>query len=485
MHWQGKRSSHMFTGLVNIALLYNTFRVINPLFRTPDKVMEETEKSFGNNASQESLFFPRTTYMANVPDLAVSQDNPKSSFHPTHGRSGSGSSTDSTTQLLGVKRKSSKYNRMRVRQTGHHSAPVPFTSNKKHGLTITIPEPPLVQTPSPPLVTVRLSANPYLQSPCNVESGSKRSFKDNAPSPLNLGEHLAHFPPVPLTLSAGLVSNKSATLASKLGLPSIMQSSAPRFVVPLSMNTGTPPQHSPTRLDKGKGKAPAPPETPVPRIAITTPDSGSARNSLSTRPLPRVPEIPDSDGSIYSMSSYTSSHFSSSNAKCKRKYLPGASSQHRSSLRPLPTLPPPAACEEDITDGRLPATPVSRSTTPASSKGRRSLSRRTTMTSVWSQDSAWSRSQPPDMDATLAYERLLPSALMRSTVQGDQASVGAVPFAERRSRSPAGARPVRPLRPAKIASRLTVRFAQAIKSPITPKGFTMVNAPDDSAVRER
>ena len=43
---------------------------------------------------------------------------------------------------------------------------------------------------------------------------------------------------------------------------------------------------------------------PVPRTDITVPDSRSPQNSLSTRPLPRVPEIPDSDGSIYSMSLY-------------------------------------------------------------------------------------------------------------------------------------------------------------------------------------
>ena len=171
----------MFTGLVNIALLYNTFHVINPLFRSPDKVIEVMEKFFGNNASQELLFFPQTTYMANAPDLVVGQDNLQPPFHPTRGRSESGSSMNSTTQLLGIKRKSSKYNRMRVRQTGHHSAPVPFTSNKKHGLTITISEPPLVQTPSLPLVTVHLSANPHLPSSCSVESGSKRSFKDIHP----------------------------------------------------------------------------------------------------------------------------------------------------------------------------------------------------------------------------------------------------------------------------------------------------------------
>jgi len=438
--------------------------------------------------------------MASVLDLAPDRDDLGPSFHPTHCRSTSESSTDSTAQLLGVKRKSSKYNAMRVRQGAHHLVPPPPVLNKemteqKIGLTIIIPEPPLAASPSPPLVTVRLSDAPRLPSPTSVESESddspyrqsvdpqtkNRSFKARAPSPLNLSEELEQFPPVPL--SAYLVSNKSATLASNLGLPSATQSPAPRFVVPLPTDIGTPPQFPHIRLDKGKGKAPPPPETPVPRIDTTASDPGSSLGRSSTRPLPRLPEGLDSDGSnnyVGSRASYLSPGSSSSDLEHEYGYFPGAPPSH--CARPLPTVPASATWEEDVTDGELPPTPlpVSRSTTPASVERRCPPSRRTTTTSVWSQESAWSRSQPPDVEYVLEYRRLIPNALIPGLMQGDRASVGAVPFAERRIMLPAGARPfiARPLRPGKIASR----FAQAIKSPITPQGFTMVNVPNDSAV---
>ena len=457
----------------------------------------ETEKSFGHTASKESLAFPQITYMANVPDLVPDRGDLRPSFHPIHYRSTSESSTDSTTQLLGVKRKSFKYNAMRVRQAARHLVPPPSALNKgmtekKAGLTIIIPESPLAAAPSPPLVTVCLSAVPRLPSPTSVESESdeeslyrqsigpqpkKRSFKAKAPSPLNLGEALARFPPVPL--STCFVSNKSATLASKLGLPSAMQSPAPPFAVPLSTDVGTTPQLPRIRLDMGKGKAPPPPETPVPHIDITAPDPGNSRARSSIRPLPRLPEGLNSDGSRWS---HLSSGSSSSDVESEYGCFPGAPSLH--CARPLPTVPASATCEEaDVTDGGLPPTPlpVSRSTTPASVKRQRTPSRRTTVTSVWSQESAWSRSQPPDVEAALAYKRLIPNALIPGVMRGDQASIGSVPFVERRTMSPAGARPLI-ARPVKIASRLTVRFAQAIKSPITPKGFTMVNPQNDSAV---
>ncbi|KAL4062233.1 hypothetical protein V8B97DRAFT_1947435 [Scleroderma yunnanense] len=485
-------------GFVNVGLLYNTFRVISPLFRAPSpvvKVIVETEKSFGNNASQGSPIYPQPTYMANVPALAKSKSGIKPLVQATHYRSTSESSTDSTTQLLSVKRKPSKYNGMRVRQADQHLTPVPPALSKgmvekKASLTIAIPPLPVTVMQSPPLVTVSLSAVPGVPSSASVESASDEenpckqltgnrpkqlNFRAKAPSPLNLGEELAQFPQVPL--SACLVSNKSATLASKLGLPSATHSPAPRFV-------DLPPQLPPIKVDKGKGKAPAPPEIPVPRIDITAPDSGSSLARSSIRPLPCIPEGPHSDGSSFYSSSRSSYASSSSSSSSSSDVEPEHDrlSPHRASVRPLPVVPAsPAYKEEDVTDGELPVTPspMLRSTTPASVKAQ---SRRTTITSMWSQESAWSSSQPPDVAATLAYHGFVPNALIPGMMRNDQASVGSIP--ERRTGSPAGARPLttRPLRPVKVASRLTVRFVQALKSPITPKGFTMVNAPNDSTV---
>ncbi|KAI6039784.1 hypothetical protein EDC04DRAFT_3061680 [Pisolithus marmoratus] len=456
-------------GLTNVGLLYNTFRVISPLFKTSPaaKVMAETEKSFGNSASQESLVRPEPAYMPR-------RDVFPPSFPQGHYRSESESSADSATKLLGVKRKSSKYNGMRVRQAGQISS----SNQRKAELAITVPPPPSVGVLSPPLVTVQLSTVP---PPTSQESQSKSSggheanasggtgYKGKAPAPLTLGDELAAFSPVPL--SAYHVSNKSATLASRLGLPTpspaIIPSSS--YIVPFSASFQlATPQPLYTRLDKGKGKAPAFPETSIPRISVTAPDANS-RPPSSIRPLPHLPESLDSDRS----SCYSSSESPSGDSESEQHCKPRVSSQH-SALRPLPAVPP--LNDGDVTDAEWPCTPgpSTRSIFRTSDRSEDRRSRRTTVSSVWSQDSAWTKSQPPDSEAMHAYSQLVPYAGIPGR---EQVNVGSM--AAKRVGLPATPR----MRPVKLASRLTVRFAGAIKSPISPSGFTIVNAPNkDSTV---
>ncbi|KAI5990082.1 hypothetical protein EDD15DRAFT_2453080 [Pisolithus albus] len=464
-------------GLANVGLLYNTFRVVSPLFKTSPaiKVAAETEKSFGNSASQESPVRPEPAYMPRRDVLPLLQ---------SHYRSASESSADSATQLLSVKRKSSKYNRMRVRQAGQPSTST-LSNQRRAALTINVPPPPSVGLPSPPLVTVKLSAVPT--APTSNESRSDSSggseadaregsgYRGKAPAPLILGDELAAFPPVPL--SAYHVSNKSATLASRLGLPTPSPAFTPSssYIVPFpsSLQPATP-QLLSTKLDKGKGKAPAPPETPIPSISVTTPD---ADPPSGIRPLPSLPASRDSNG----FGSYSGSGSSSSYSESERHHVPTTSSQH-SALRPLPPVPPPN--DGYTTDAEWPCTPgpSTRSVSRISHRSEDRGSRRTTISSVWSQESAWTKSQPPDNEAILAYSQLVPHAVIPDHEWVDAGSWAAKPA--KRAVSPATPRSstLRGMRPVKLASRLTVRFAGAIKGPaVSPRGFTIVNAPNNDS----
>lgn len=457
-------------GLANVGLLYNTFRVIRPLFKISPavKVMADTEKTFGHSASQESPVRPEPAYMPRRDVLLPS-------LHQSHYRSESESSANSTTQLLGLKRKSSKYNGMRVRQAGQPSVPGP-SNRRKAGLAITVPPPPSVGVLSPPLVTVKLSAVSPL--PASHESQSKSSGREDASggSPhLILGDELAAFPPVPL--SAYHVPNKSATLALRLGLPTPSPAITPssRYIVPFSASLQPPtPQPLSTGHDNGKGEAPQLPETSIPRISVTAPGA-AYRPPSSIRPLPDLPETLDSDRS----SCYSSSASSSSDSEGEHHHVHRPSSP-RSALRPLPAVPPPN--DGDIADAEWPCTPgpSTRTISRTSDRSDDRRSRRTTMSSVWLQDSAWTKSQAPDSEAIHAYSQLVPHAVLPGH---EQVNVG--PMAAKRTVLPATPRlaTLRGMRPVKLASRLTVRFAGVIKSPISPSEFTIVNVPNnDSAV---
>ncbi|KIK80659.1 hypothetical protein PAXRUDRAFT_833394 [Paxillus rubicundulus Ve08.2h10] len=517
-------------GFVNVGLLYNTFRVISPVFHGPPNinVVVQTEDTFGNDTFDESPVLPQPAYMSKGPVIPLYQANDQlrncmPSLHQ-HSRSSSESSTNSSTQLLSIKRKSSKYNKMRIRQP-NHLPPLPSfnivppaepslqldvangsisrrSSGKGRELRITLPPMSEAEAPSPPLVTVSLTPAPRSPCPAGAEFqreppikafkrlsrhtteafgkiGKKSSFKFKAPSALNL-------PPIPASpslLYTREVTNKSATIAVRLGLPvssrtEAFGTEAFGFAAPHSASIRPlPSANIPVRkLDKGKGKAPAPPATPMPRISVTS------LSPSSIRLLPRLPDsFSEGSSSSYqsdsrsSVSSFTSEN-SSAAVDSDSEYSP--ETQHSSAIsgtRPLPSTPRTDYSEEGITDSEpsFPPPTLKRANTPQS--------RRTTMSSVWSQDSAYTTSQPPDVEAYLAYQQLVPNAIMSGMMQGNQASINSVLG---KQVAPAGPRvaPTRRRRPVKAASKLSVRFAQALKSPKSPRGFTMVFAPNDSAV---
>ncbi|KAF9223454.1 hypothetical protein BS17DRAFT_754546 [Gyrodon lividus] len=503
-------------GFVNVGLLYNTFRVISPVFHgRPDvKLMVETEKSFGNDAFDESPVLPQLAYMPKglVIPLYQANDQPRNSVPSLHhhSRSSSESSADSSTQLLNIKRRSSKYNKMRVRQT-NQPPPLPLnnivppaelsrqlnnetgtisrqSSGKGRRLRINLPPMSEAAAPSPPLMTVSLTPAPRLPAPAGAElqrepsiKGIKHLFRQTTEAFGEVGNGYGFkykVPPVlnllPVPLSTREVTNKSATLAARLGLPVSPPHSAfirllPSVDVPVR------------KLDKGKGKAPAPPATPVPEISVSL-SNPSGKSSI--RLLPQLPHSfaegssrsfqSDSRSSISSFASEAS--LAAPSVHSDSEYSPGA--PHPSAVsdtRPLPSTPKTGDSEEDTTN--------SEPSSPLSTLRRMNTTRswRTTMTSVWSQDSAHTTSQPPDTEAYLAYQQLVPNAIVPGVMQANRESISA---GQGRQAAPAGPRvaSVKMLRPVKAASKLSVRFAQALRSPKSPQGFTMVLAPNDNAV---
>ncbi|KAH7884684.1 hypothetical protein F5I97DRAFT_2064169 [Phlebopus sp. FC_14] len=496
------RLSSFMLGVVNVGLLYNTFRVISPVFRGPPSVKLDldAEKTWGNSAFDESpVLPPQPAYMPQGPVHPVDEKNGRAHGIQRLSRTPSGSSAESTTQLLSVKRKSSKYNKMRVRQMNplpalpKHNIVPPAELNrqmdaeastllrknsKDHGLRIDLPAASDGQVLSPPLLTVSLSPPPPQPSAGGSKPprgtpnsrrplsrggrrvtrqiteafGKRPSFKSKVPPALNLAPH----PVTPNLLSTREVTNKSATLAARLGLPSAqppLSAEMPLLTSPLP------------KRDKGKGKAPPPPATPVPRIGVMSPAMSSAP---SPRPLPQLPNsFPESN----ERENVRSSVSSFGSVDSESNYSPEAS--HGSLMDEISSFPNIVRAD-DSEEGSIDA---EFSTGPTVKRRQTFQSRRTTAASVWSQESAYTASQPPDIEAALAYQKLMPNANMLGVAQGDQAGASQTvgrPAGPRVARSKYG-------RPAKSPSKFTIRFAHALKSPKSP-GFTMVLAPNDSVV---
>ncbi|KAF9237638.1 hypothetical protein BU15DRAFT_75834 [Melanogaster broomeanus] len=457
-------------GFVNVGLLYNTFRVISPVFHGPPgvKPVMETE-SFGNNAFDESPVLPRPTYMPKGLAIPLYQANgqPRDSVQLTHSRSSSDSSADSSTELLSIKRKSSKYNGMRVRQADltssmmsknivppaelsrqldTESATSRQSSIKGHKLRISLPPVSPSEALSPPLLTVSLTPAPRLPTPVGAEhdpviKGSKRlsrqtteafgrlakqpSFKLKVPAALTL----APIPASPSSLSMREVTNKSATLAARLGLPVAPESPALYSASIRPLPSADIPV---VKLDKGKGKA-IMPLPPIPQISVTSSSPlGSWASDIFLSSLTASQRDSSAPPSVDSDSEYS-----------PEPLHPSVGTD----IRALPKIPEPDDEEADITDPESPSPPPLKYTNIPET-------RRTTMASVWSQDSA-----------DIAYR------ISISTMPGRQAA-------------PAGPRvaPEKMFRPVKVASRISFRLGQALKTSKSAKGFDMVLAPNDSAV---
>lgn len=431
--------------------------------------MVETEKTFGNNASQESVV-PQPAYLLGASNISERENDLSPSVHQAHYRSASDSSTDSTTQLLSTAMKSSEYNATRVRQITGFSM-----SGTSHELEQSVTEEATnvhIVAPTPLKSRVNLAPLPHQRSLAGVhESSSEEEDEGHPRSPtdqiarrtartpsLCLAEKLAEFPPVPF--SAFEVTNKSATLAARLGLPSTTLTSVSPSAFPWRPLT---PKQPSVRSDKSKRKSPPPFLGPFPNLSGIGPLPNFSENlehsHADYRPSPRLSE--PSSSSLSDIVTDRSGH------------SPGPSGTSYLEVSQLAIEP--INHREKVTTDLASSPIVAISASPTPSKYQNRQSRRTTMTSVWSEESAWTKLQPPDAERPVACERIVPDSLRPGVWRGDYASVGFVP--SRRLAIGPSRQQSSLLRPGKLASELTVRFTRALKSPRTPSEFTIVQPP--------
>ncbi|KAG2147628.1 hypothetical protein DEU56DRAFT_130885 [Suillus clintonianus] len=473
-------------GLVNVGLLYNTFRVLSPVFHglTVPKLQIDTEKTFGNNAFDESPILPPVAHMPKGPLLPLYNDASKAispvslSEFPAikqHSRNSSTASTDSTTHLLSFKRTPSRYHKMRVRQ-GESMLPLSRSiltpaelnrqldaasdteSLKGHNLCLDLPMAE-INTAKMAVVTVSLSpaprsavasvitaspivpvpvqstnASPIMRQFTAAFGSSSRKSSKFGPRPKGSGK-------LPLTLPVGpplspipaspSVKSPTKKFVSRLRIPSTR-----RRPTPLDLTDVTPAipvvrplpaitikVEAPQKVDKGKGRAlPSPTTLPVEKDTM----------SRSLRPLPQFPR-----NSAASSSSMERSRSTDPAASHERQSLSSESSissfidspesiyssgtVEGGSGKALPTIPR----TRDNTIDREDSIDSESSSPPSFEKRKRApRSERSTWTTVWSQESALATSQPPDAEAMAAYASLVPGA---SVIKGDQTSIENLP----------------------------------------------------------
>ncbi|KAF8553980.1 hypothetical protein OG21DRAFT_1169621 [Imleria badia] len=202
------------------------------------------------------------------------------------------------------------------------------------------------------------------------------TFKSKAPPALNL----SHLQVLPQPFSSREVTNKSSTIAARLGIPVAAYS-------PSQVLAG----FSAEKLDQADARASASPVTPIPRIV----NPWSAKNADESNSRP--PHSPSSSICTDSDSEY------SGEIMYVRK------------VRPLPQVPEPTGDEQDTADS-----------CPPSPRRMRVLSQRTTMTSVWSQETGYTLSQPPNAERQEAYQQPVANLLVPGALVGDKADVGGV-----------------------------------------------------------
>ncbi|KAG1851606.1 hypothetical protein DFJ58DRAFT_422141 [Suillus subalutaceus] len=460
-------------GLVNVGLMYNTFRVLSPVFHgsTLPNIEVDTEKTFGNNALDESPILPPVAYMPKGPVLPLYDDTSKaispvslSDFPPVqyHSRNSSTASIDSATQLLRIKKTPSRFHKMRVRQ-GESLLPLPRTiltpaelnrqldaasdteSLKGHSLRLDLPQMVEVNTAKMAVVTVNLSPAPrsaaasvVTASPIVSTPPIMRQFTAAFGRP---SRKLSMFGPrskgsgkLPLTLVGPPLSPIPASPSIKSSLKKSVSrlrvSSTKRRPTPLDLDDATPiPVIRPLpdittgaealqKVDKGKGRAPPSPTT----LLVEKDDMSSSRAAI--RPLPQFPRnsVASSSSSERTRTEPTASaipherHGSISSDSDDSIY--STSSVDGGSEKVLPSIPPTRGNTIESTDSESSSSPCFETCKRASK------SDRLTWTTVWSQDSAVTLSQSPDEEAMLAYTSLFPGA---GAIEGDQTSVENVP----------------------------------------------------------
>ncbi|KAG1872045.1 hypothetical protein C8R48DRAFT_770422 [Suillus tomentosus] len=458
-------------GLVNVGLMYNTFRVLSPVFHcsTLPKIQVDTE-TFGNNAFDESPILPAVAHMPKGPLLPLYNDTSKaispvslSDFPPVqyHSRNSSTASTDSATHLLSTKRTPSRFHKMRVRQ-GESLLPLsrailtPSELNRQldaasdteslkgRNLRINLPQMAEVNTPRMAVVTVSLSPAPRSSTASVVTSSPivPTSIQSSNPSPI-MRQFTAAFGRPSRKLSMfGSQSKRSGKIpliltksVSRLRVPSIKRRPTPLdltdaiptpVIRPLPVITTK--AEALQKVDKGKGRAPPSPTTLVERDVISRShaalrqlpqlprnSTGSSSSSAHSRPEAATSAAPhERHGSISSLLSISSiSSFLDSLHSTHSTSSVGGGSE-----KALPSIP--------LTRGNTIESMDSESSLSSSFEKHKQSERSTWMT-VWSQDSAVTLSQPPDEETMLAYASLVPGA---SVTKGDQASVENVPRRE-------------------------------------------------------
>jgi len=379
-------------GFVNVGLLCNTFRVISPVCHGPRsaKAVTEAEKTFGNDASGDSPIVPRL--QSTIP----SYKNSHRTYSPTqlsstHSRDHSWSTVNSNTELLRAGKASYKSIQTKVAPLPLNGITSPQSNTERQDFKFQskmMVDVPLrtasldLHSPSVSFVTGDTRHEPSTQDQqCPIQpmadtdaptKGAKvPTFKSKAPAALNLSRILVS----PLPLHSREVSNKSATLAAQLGIP---DASACNPSQTLAVSSAQ-------KLDQGNAKFSA--FSPIPRIKI------------NVSSLENVNE-PNSRSSPSSVSTGTDSDSDYSGEIV-----------HVRNVRPLPQVPHD---EQDIVDP-----------CPPSPQSMRARSQRMTMTSVWSQETGYTMSQPPDAESQ-AYQQLVADAPVPGAILGDPADVGGV-----------------------------------------------------------
>ncbi|KAG2756619.1 hypothetical protein P692DRAFT_20868286 [Suillus brevipes Sb2] len=468
-------------GLVDVGLMYNTFRVLSPVFygSTLPKIQVDTEKTFGNDAFDESPILPPVAHMPKGPLLPLYDDTSKavspvslSDFPPVryHSRNSSTASTDSATHLLSVKRTPSRFHKMRVRQSEsllplsrailtpaelnrQLNAVSDTESLKGQNLRLDLPHIAEVNTAKTAVVTVSLSpaprsaaasmvtASPSVSAPPIMRQftaafgkpsrkfsmfGPRSKGTDKLPLALPVGAPLS---PI---LASPSVKSPTKKFVSRLRVPSTKRRPAPLDLVDVNYVPAIRPLPAITTqaealqtIDKGKGRAP-----PSPATLLVEKDAMS-RSRAALRPLPQFPHSSAASSSSSERSrpepatsapyerhgSITSlSSLSSSLDSPDNTY--STSSVDGGSEKVLPSIPPTCSSTIESIDSEL-------SLSSYSEKGERVIKGdRTTWTTVWSQDSAVTLSQSPYEEAMLACGSLVTGA---SGIKGDQGSVENVP----------------------------------------------------------
>ena len=343
-----------FIGFVNVGLLCNTFRVVSPVYHGSRSAKAEAERSFGN-VSCESPIDPRS--QPTIP----SYEHSHRTYNPTrpasnHSRDHSWSSVNSNTELLDAEKASYESIQMKMAPSPLNGITSPQSNTKRQDfdfqseIMVDVP----LGTASLDLHSPRVSFvigdtrhEPSTQDQqCSIQpmagtdaptKGAKvPTFKSRAPVALDL----SRISVLSLPLSSRETSNKSATLAARLGIP-VASACNPSQTSAVSQVSAF---------------------TRIPRIEISNPENVNESNS---RPSPSFASAGTDSDSDYS-----------------------GEIVHDDKVWPLPevhtmnktlTIPPPSL------------------------QSMRALSQRMTMSSVWSQESGYTTSPAPGCDSELTH----------------------------------------------------------------------------------